>query len=407
MNRSARTPTDPGAFYLLLGATLALAGFGLVMVFSASAAAGVIHKGFDGFYYVRRQALWLLGGLVLMLVMSLIDHRRLGRLPAWAWLVSTGSLVLVWVPGLSKTVNGATRWIDLGNVTIQPSEIAKLVVLVCFAQAVAARPHDEPLGLKELGEHLLRWVALPFALVVMQRDLGTAISMVFGPMVIAFVSGIRWRDALAVGAGMAGLVTLLIKVEPYRARRLMAFLDPWADPQNAGYQAIQALYAFGAGGITGLGLGAGRQKFMYLPAAQTDFIFAIIGEELGLIGTVGVAAAFAVFAYAGFRLALKAKDSFGRALAAGLVGGICCQAVLNMAAVTGLAPITGIPLPFISLGGWSLVMTLGGVGLALAVGRPPRREVRRETSDLRRGDGGARVPGDRPGLRAFPSARGA
>lgn len=408
MNRLRRTPPDPAAYYLLLAAALGLAVFGLMMVFSAGTGIGLARMQ-DTYFFARRQAVWLVLGSLLMLAASRLDYRRLGVLPAWAWWGSMFLLVTVWIPGLGWTSNGATRWIRFGGpggFTVQPSEIAKLAVLVCVAQAVSRIPMRE-LTLPSLAGPFGRWVLVPFVLVVLQRDMGTAIVLLAGPVVIAFLAGMRWRDLSVVGLGLGAMCALLIAAEPYRARRFIAFLDPWADPQGGGYQAIQSLYAFASGGLTGVGLGAGRQKFLYLPAAHTDFIFAVVGEELGLLGALAVVGGFGLLVFAGVRIALRAKDTFGRLLAGGIIGTVACQAVVNMAAVTGLAPVTGVPLPLVSFGGWALLMTLTGIGLVLAVGSPLGREATREDRDERGRDGGARVPGARSGLRAVRAPRSA
>lgn len=405
MGRLRRVALDPAAYYLLLGATLTLAVFGLVMVFSAGTGIGLARLR-DGMFFARRQAVWLLVGLAFMYVASRLDYRRLDGLPSVAWWVSVILLVAVWVPGLGWTVNGATRWIRIGDFTIQPSEITKLVVIVCVAQAVSRIPASE-LSMRALAQPIWRWVVLPFCLVILQRDMGTAIIILVGALIVCVLAGMRLRDLAGVGLGVGALSALLIALEPYRLERIVAFINPWEDPQGGGYQAIQALYAFGSGGLAGVGLGAGRQKFLYLPAAHTDFILAVIGEELGLFGTLGVVACFAVFAFAGIRLALKVKDPFGRLLAGGLVGTVTLQATLNMFAVTGLAPVTGVPLPLLSFGGWALMTTLTGIGLVLAVGAPPRREAHREDRDQRRRDCRARVPGYRPRLRVVDSTRSA
>lgn len=404
MGRLRRTPLDPAAYYLLLAAALGLAFFGLTMVFSAGTGIGLTRVQ-DTFFFARRQALWLLIGLVLMLVASKLSYRRLDALPGRAWWVAVALLAAVWIPGLGWTVNGATRWIRVFGFTVQPSEVAKLVVLVCVAQAVS-RIAASDLSLSSLAQPFTRWVLVPLVLVILQRDMGTAVILLAGPLVVFFVAGLRGRDLAALGSGVVGLAVALIVSEPFRIRRIFAFLDPRADPQGAGYQTLQSFFAFASGGLFGVGLGAGRQKFLYLPAAHTDFIFAVIGEELGLVGALAVVFGFVVLVFAGVRIALRAEDTFGRLLAGGIVGTIGVQAVLNMFAVVGLAPVTGVPLPLVSFGGWALMMAMAGIGLVLAVGAPPPRlEAECEDSDLRRGDGGARVPRSRPALRVVRPSR--
>jgi cell division protein FtsW len=398
----ARSPIDPPAYYLLLGVTLSLAFFGLVMVFSAGTGIGLTRMQ-DTFFFARRQAIWLVAGFALMALCAAVDYRRLGKLPAMAWWVSLVMLVLVKVPHIGWSANGAYRWLRIAGFTIQPSEIAKLAVLVCVAQTLAAVEGE--LTLADMGRAVVRWAAVPAALVLWEPDMGTALAILAGPMVICFVLGMRWRDIAVAAGGLATVGVLAILVEPFRVKRFLAFLDPWQDPQKSGYQIVQSLLSFGAGGLTGAGLGAGKQKFLYLPAAHTDFIFAVIGEELGLAGTLAVVGGFALFAYAGMRVALSARDVLGRALAGGIIGSIVIQAVLNMAGVTKMLPMTGVPLPFVSFGGWALLMSLAGVGLVLSVASPARREARVEGIDSGRGDSGARLPGGRARIRPVGSAR--
>jgi cell division protein FtsW len=241
-------------------------------------------------------------------------------------------------------------------------------------------------------------VGIPSLLIILQPDLGTTLTLVAAVAMVLILAGIDWRWAVGAFVGAVGLVAIAIAVEPYRVKRVLAFLDPWADPQGKGYQTIQALLAFGTGGIDGVGLGLSRQKFFYLPEAHTDFILAIIGEEAGLIGALAVVAGIAVFVWAGFRIASGAKDPYGRLVAGGLTGMLAFQATLNMAAVTGLMPITGKPLPFVSYGGSSILVTMICVGLVLSVSQygacAPRAvrsrkgngEPRREIPDERRRD---------------------
>jgi cell division protein FtsW len=206
-------------------------------------------------------------------------------------------------------------------------------------------------------------------LIMLQPDMGTTMSILVASYLVFALGGVEGRYLFGVAATGVAAIPAMILIEPYRAARFLAFMDPWADPRRGGYQIIQAMLAFGSGGLTGVGLGLSRQKYFYLPAAHTDFIFAIIGEELGLVGTLAVVAAFLVMAYAGFRIAITARDPFGRLVAAGLTSLIVTQAVMNMAAVTNIMPVTGIPLPLVSYGGSSVVFTMGCVGLILSVAR--------------------------------------
>ncbi|MDP2299172.1 MAG: putative lipid II flippase FtsW [Coriobacteriia bacterium] len=373
MTASRRQSLTSPAYIMLIAVALLVAG-GVVMVYSASAVSDYVKFG-DSAYHAKRQAIYALGGIVALAVASRWDFRT-GRkaVPmmrpatvAWAvWGASLAGLVAVDIAGVGKW--GATRSIDLGPVFIQPSEFAKVGCLLVVASLIVQWRRQTITG----GQFAFRVSAalLPVVVLIMlQPDMGTTMSIVAVTAVMLWLGGLRARWFAAMLAAGLPTVALLIWKAGYRMERITGFLDPWADPADSGYQIIQSLYAFGSGGLFGVGLGLSRQKFFYLPAAHNDFIFAIIGEETGLVGTLCVVAAFAAFAYAGTRIAIECKDPFGRLMAGGLTSMIVIQALMNMAAVTRLMPITGIPLPFVSAGGSSLVLTLASVGLILAVSR--------------------------------------
>lgn len=376
--------------YVLLGAVLFLTLGGLLMIFSASSARDFLEAK-DSWLHVRNQAVFITLGIGAMLFVSRLPV-KLSR--TFAWIILGGSdllLGLVFVMGVGKW--GATRWIDLGFTTLQPSEFAKLGCVLVVASIMAARA-DNPRPLKADLIEGGAAVGIPFLFVMLQPDMGTAMSILLAVFIVLVLGGLQWRTIItSVGAGLIGAVALIF-AKPYRAARFFAFLDPESDPLKGGYQILQAKLAFGSGGILGLGLGMSRQKYLYLPAAHTDFVFAIIGEELGLIGALAVLTAFAVLCYAGVRIALTARDSYSRLLAGGLTGMIVTQALINMASVTGLMPVTGVPLPLVSYGGSSLVFTLACVGLILAVGRESDRPAR-VASGARKGGGGDAGPGER------------
>ncbi len=363
------------AAYVLMGATLFLVLVGLMMIYSASSVSDYVHNA-DSAYHLKRQLLFLGLGVVAMLFTSRLDLRYSSRgtgllrdpeRMGWAiWGASVIGLVAVLVVGVGKW--GAQRWILIGPVPIQPSEFAKLGCILTAAVLLAEWKRREIDGRQLAGR--LAFVLAPVVLLVMlQPDMGTTMSIVISMYLLLWLGDISGRlliSSATIGAVLAGL---MIWIEEYRFSRLMAFLDPWKDPKGDGFQIIQSLLSFGSGGITGVGLGLSKQKFFYLPAAHTDFIFAIIGEELGLLGALAIVAAFAVFAYAGIRIALTAANNFDRLLAGGLTAMVVTQAMMNMAAVTGLMPITGIPLPLVSYGGSSLIFTLACIGLVLGVAR--------------------------------------
>ncbi|HLM93953.1 MAG TPA: putative lipid II flippase FtsW [Gaiellaceae bacterium] len=349
-------------YHLLVLVTLGLVAFGLVMVYSASSARALLSSDAPS-YYLKRQAIYAVMGLVALVILSRLDFHRLRH--ATQPLLAATFILLVAVLAIGTAVNGARRWIPIGFMNFQPSELAKLVLALWTAALLARKPAPRTLG--ELAKPIGVVVGLACALILIEPDLGTAIAIAIMVSAILVVSGTRLR-LLASAAGIATSVVLLaIWLEPYRRERIFSFLDPWHDPQGAGFQSVQSMIALGSGGFFGVGLGESVQKIYYLPEASTDMIFAIVGEELGLIGAMGVIAAFAVFAYAGFNIALHCRDPFGKRLAAGITALICGQAAVNVSAVMGIAPLTGIPLPFVSYGGSSLVVGLAAVGILLNI----------------------------------------
>jgi cell division protein FtsW len=376
---------------LLLLVTLALVAFGLVMVYSATSAPAALGNE-DPSYYLRKQGLYALVGLALLVLIRRTGYRALRPLAPTLLVVTIALLVAVLVVG--RTVNGATRWLELGPAAFQPSELAKLTLLV-FAAAYLARTRP-PRTLGELGKPLGLLAGIVCGLLLAQPDLGTAITIAIMLGGVLVVSGVPSRLLLSAGVLCAGLVLVAVWFEPYRRARLLTFLNPWDDAQGAGYQSTQAMIGLGSGGIFGEGLGQSVLKNFYLPEAHTDMIFAIIGEELGLVGATALIAAYAAFGYAGFRVALGCRDPFGKRLAAGITTLVCGQALINLAAVMGLAPLTGITLPFVSYGGTSLVVGLVSVGILLNIaGDHGRTADNSRVPDRDRRDRRARAPGAR------------
>jgi cell division protein FtsW len=302
-----------------------------------------------------------------MFVLARSDYRKLRRLTRAMLFGVLLLLAAVLVPGLGVSAGGAARWLPLGPFSLQPSELAKLAV-VFFCADTLERKGARIADPKELAT-TAPMVGAVLLLVMLQPDLGTAMVCGGCALVVVFLAGTRLRHMSAVVTGAFVGVSLLIATEGYRRARLFSFLDPWADPLNTGYQTIQGQIALGSGGLFGVGLGASRQKWSYVPHAHTDFIYAIIGEELGLLGTLAVLALFVFFVYLGIRTARRAPDRFGMLLAGGITGWIGLQALINMGAVTGMLPITGVPLPLISFGGSALVFTLAGIGILLSIAR--------------------------------------
>jgi len=347
---------------LLVLVTLGLVAFGLVMVFSATSASAALGAG-DPMTFLVKQGAYALAGLLLLVLASRFDYHRLRVL---APLLLVGALALcIAVLVIAPPINGARRWFLIGPISVQPSELAKIAVCVWACALLARRSTPRTMG--ELMKPLGLVVGLFSILILLQPDLGTTISLSLMVAGILLVSDVPLRLLALAGSFALVLGAAAIYVEPYRRARFLSFLDPWQDPQGAGFQTVQAIIGMGSGGMTGEGLGNGISKVFYLPEAHTDMIFAIVGEELGLIGSTTVIVAFGVFAWAGFRIALQCRDPFGKRLAAGLTTLVCGQAAINLCAVLGIAPLTGIPLPFVSYGGSSLIVLLGAVGVLLNI----------------------------------------
>lgn len=400
---------------LLILVTLGLVAFGLVMVYSATSAAAAL-GGKDPSYYLKRQGIYAALGIVLMMVIQRWDYRRLRPLAPTLVIVSIVLLAAVLVIG--SAVNGARRWISLGPAVFQPSELAKLALAVWAASYFANR--KPPQDLRALWRPAGALAAVFSVLLILEPDMGTAISLVLMLAAVLLVTGTPGRT-LGAALGIAAAVgTAAIWLEPYRRVRFFAFLHPWHDAQGTGYQIAQAMIGMGSGHFFGVGLGQGVQKIFYLPEAHTDMMLANIGEELGLVGVTAVITAYAVFAYAGLTIALRCRDPFGKRLATGLTALVCAQAAINIAAVMGVAPLTGIPLPFLSYGGSSLVVLLAGVGILLNIaqngGRAAasvpdrsRRDSRpraARTGGRRRADGTGRARDVRRVARSRRSAAG-
>ena len=386
-----RRPAPGGLeYHLLVVVTLGLVAFGLVMVYSASSARATLAAD-DPAYYLKRQAAYAFLGLIALAVLSRTDYRRLRYLVPPLLLASFALLLVVLVAG--TPVNGARRWLTIGPATLQPSELAKLALALWVAAYLSRSPAPQSIG------ELFRPIGVVFGaslgLILIEPDLGTAISIAVMLAVVLVVAGTRLSTLAGAGAISLSLIAAAIWLEPYRRERILSFLDPWQDPQGAGFQSVQAMLALGSGGFFGVGLGESVQKVYYLPEASTDMIFAIIGEELGLFGAFAVLAAFVVFGYAGFNVALNCRDPFGKLLAAGITALICGQAAVNVSAVMGLAPLTGIPLPLVSYGGSSLVVLLASVGILLNIAVNHAAESTASAPDRRRRDRRPRPAGAR------------
>ncbi len=356
----------------LFGAAALLVAVGLVMIYSASSVTAYTAH-LDPAYYLKRQVLWLLVGCACAYGAYRVDYLLLRRFAPYILLAAILGLLLTYVPHVGLRVNGVHRWIGFSRFTFEPSEFAKVALVIFLAAWLSGR--EPRIDVAKLTSGLIPAcipVFIVAALVLREPDLGTASLLVMISFVIFFAAGARIVHLLAVIAALLPAGVIEFVHNPMWRARLFAFVDPWRDPQNTGFHIIQSLYALGTGGVTGVGLGASREKFFYLPEQYTDFIFSVLGEEAGLIGALLVLALFVLLAFRAVRIALAAPDAFGFLLSIGCAAMIVLQAFVNIGVVTSSWPVTGVPLPFISFGGSSLIADLIAVGLILNVGRRRR-----------------------------------
>jgi cell division protein FtsW len=359
---------------------------GLVMVGSASSVVSISTYGTPWAILVR-EAMWMAIGLVALWLAVRVDLARLRRFSPALLVASLGLLLAVLVPGLGVHAMGSSRWIGFGQFRLQPSELMKLS-LVLFAADLITRRLDEDSSDRRIMGPLLLATAAACVLILAQPDMGTAMVLGVVALVMLFVSGVRLGPVMKVMAALAGLALIVAVASPYRRARLLSFLNPSAHGSGSGYQVMQSLIGLGSGHYVGTGIGGGQVQWGFLPNAHTDFIFSVIGEQLGLLGALAVLGLLAGFVWLGLRAATHAPDRFGALLAIGLVAWVAAETVINVGAVVGVLPVTGIPLPFISFGGSSLVITLAGAGLLVNVAR--RAEVGRTGLAARRHGAGGR-----------------
>jgi cell division protein FtsW len=373
----------PVEYSILYTATLCLLAFGAVMVYSASSAESLLSGPGDPSFYLKR---YLMCGLIGLVVMHAASRHGLKVIKGITPLLLISSFVLtaaVMIPHVGVTVNGATRWLGAGPLQFQPSELLKVSIVLYAAQSLAARPRATK-TLKGLINPLLIVVAAACLLLLKQPDMGTALVICLAIGMLLVAAGTPVRLLGGIFGTLVALAVLVALIEPYRRARLTAFLDPFSDAGDTGYQAVQALTAIGSGGFFGVGLGESVQKVFYLPEAHTDMILAVIGEELGLIGILGAIGLYGMIGYAGLRAAKLARDLHSKLLAAGVTSLILGQATLNFFAVLGMAPLTGVPLPFLSYGSTNLIVLMGATGLLLnvaATGGHARRKPRLQAID--------------------------
>ena len=362
---AGRTTRRPARFVALAVLAMLMVLLGIVMVLSAASVQDLRTHG-NAWHHQRRQLIWAVVGLAGLVTTTRLDYRRLRPMAIWLLVAALVLLVAVFIPGVGVRANGSSRWIRAGAATFQPSELAKLAVILYGSVLLSSHPVND-----------LRRTLLPLAvvlggvgaLVYAEPDLGTALILGAIAASLLFFAGLRWAvmgATSALGVAMMGALTM---TAGYRRERLLSVFDPWSDPLNTGWQAIQAGVAMSNGGLWGLGLGASRAKWGFLPYAQTDFIFAIVAEELGFVAVIGMILVYLFIGLVGLNTALRAPDRFGQLLSAGITTWIMIQAYVNIGAVLGVLPITGVPLPFVSYGGSSMVLTLSAYGVLLNVAR--------------------------------------
>ncbi|MFK2824910.1 stage V sporulation protein E [Bacillus sp. B190/17] len=353
--------------YFLLILIVILLTVGVTMVYSASEV-WAEYKFNDALFFAKRQLLFAVVGFIAMIMLMNVEYWTWRRFSKAALIGCFILLVLVLIPGVGMVRNGSQSWIGAGAFSIQPSEFMKLAMIIFLAGYLS----ENQKHMIYFKRGLLPALGLAFAafgLIMLQPDLGTGTVMIGTCLVMIFISGARIFHFVLMGlVGVAGFAGLVLSA-PYRIKRITSFLDPWSDPLGSGFQIIQSLYAVGPGGLFGLGIGESRQKYYYLPEPQTDFIFAILAEELGFIGGVFILILFSLMLWRGIRIALKAPDLFGSFLAVGIISMLAIQVVINIGVVTGLMPVTGITLPFLSYGGSSLTLMLAAFGILLNISR--------------------------------------
>lgn len=361
--REMRKQPDFAIFFTVL----ILAGFGLIMVFSASYITSLESRG-DAYFFLRRQAFWVLLGLGGMILAANFSYWKWRKLLPLLMGLNFILLLMVFIPGLGIEVYDARRWIGIGGFTLQPSELSKLVVVI-FSASFLSKKNLNMANFWQSSFIPLAFMGLSFMLIFFQPDLGTALALAAVTVVVIFTAGIPLKQLFSLILASLPVVAYLAVSAPYRMKRIFSFLDPWADPLGTGYHIIQSLYALGSGGFFGVGLGRSRQKLYYLPEPQNDFIFAIIGEELGFLGALTIMLLFFILIWRGFKTAIAATDTFGSLLAAGLTAIVAVQVIINIGVVTGSIPITGINLPFISAGGSSLFFMMFAMGILMNISR--------------------------------------
>lgn len=346
---------DRVLFWLTIGLTI----FGVIMIYNASVVEA--HRDFlDKYYYLKYQTIWAFIGILVMILLSFFNYKNLKKFSPFLFFINIIFLILVLIPGIGLKIKGASRWLNLGSFSFQPAELIKPTLTLYLAYLFSH---------KRVFLQFLFLIGIVAGLIMLEPDLGTTIVILITAFLVYFVAGASVIELLPLSLGGFLLGLCLILISPYRKSRLLTFLDPMRDPLGTSYHIRQVLIALGSGGLFGVGLGQSRQKYEYLPETTTDSIFAIIAEETGFVGAVIVILVFLMLIYRGFAIAQNTQDQFGRLLGTGITCWLACQTILNLATMVALVPLTGVPLPFISYGGSSLIVTLVGVGILLNISR--------------------------------------
>lgn len=353
--------------YILVLSVIALATFGVIMVYSSSYI-WAEYKFNDPFKYVKNQGLFLIVGIIFMFIIGKINYNIYHKYSNKLLILTVILLILVLIPGIGSVRNGSRSWFGIGSFGIQPSELAKISLIIFTAKYLTLN-RKELRSIKSGVLPIFLVCLFIFGLIMLQPDFGTGVIIVMTIVGMLFVGGVNFNFFIRLGIlGLCGISGLIIAA-PYRLKRILSFLNPWSDPLGSGFQIIQSLYAIGPGGLFGFGFLNSRQKHFYLPEPQTDFIFSIISEEFGFMGIVIVSTLFLIIIIRGINIAIKCKDLFGKLLCFGIIFGLSFQTLLNLMVVTGLIPVTGVTLPFLSYGGSSLLITLASMGIVLNISR--------------------------------------
>ena len=350
---------------LLLLAVILISLFGLLMIYSSSNI-WAEYKYNDPYKYLKSQAIFLIIGYILMIIISKFPYQNYKKLANIIFLTCTIMLILVLIPGIGTVRNGSRSWFGIGSLGLQPSEFAKLGLII-FTSKYLANNTKELKNIKKGVLPILGVLLLIFGLIMLEPDFGTGVVIVMTIIVLLFISGVKMNFFIKIGIlGLIGVIVLIL-IAPYRLERIVSFINPWTDPLGSGFQIIQSLYAIGPGGLLGLGFGNSIQKHFYLPEPQTDFIFAIISEEFGFLGVLIISTLFITIIYSGLKISMRCQDNFGKFLAFGITFGLAFQTILNLMVVVGLLPVTGVTLPFLSYGGSSLLISLINIGILLNI----------------------------------------